>query len=90
MNKIVPWRYSTMKDNHLQAVHDDDLTALLSSLGVFEKIRDGQCSCSFCQKRITVENLGAIIPVNGEIAFSCDSHVCLNSMVEAGDTDDSK
>ena len=31
-----------MKDNHLQAVHDDDLIALLSSLGVYDKVRDGQ------------------------------------------------
>ncbi len=79
-----------MKDNHLQAVHDDDLTALLSSLGVYDKVRDGQCACSFCKKGITLENLGAIIPMNGEIAFSCDSHMCLNSMVEAGDTNDGK
>lgn len=79
-----------MKDNHLQAVHDDDLIALLSSLGVYDKVRDGQCACLFCKKGITLENLGAIIPMNGEIAFSCDSHVCLNSMVEAGDTNDGK
>lgn len=79
-----------MKDNHLQAVHDDDLNALLSSLGVYEKVCDGQYACPFCKKKITFENLGAIIPINGKIAFSCNSQACLNSMVEAGGTDDGK
>ena len=85
MNKKVVWGYSIMKDNHLQAVHDDDLSSLLSSLGVYEKVHSGQCTCSFCQKIISLENLGAIIPLNGEIVFSCDSHSCLNSMMEAGE-----
>lgn len=79
-----------MKDNHLQAVHDDDLSALLVSLGVYDKIHDGQCSCIFCEKVITFENLGAIIPLKGKIAFSCDSQICLNSMGEASDENDSK
>ncbi len=90
MKQDIPRGYVTMKDNRLQAVHDDDLTALLSSLGIYEKVCTGQCLCSFCKKVITHENLGAIIPVNGEIALSCDSQICLNSMAEAGDADDSK
>ena len=85
MNKKTARRYSIMKDNHLQAVHDDDLSSLLSSLGVYEKVHSGQCVCSFCQKTITLENLGALIPLDGEIVFSCDSHICLNSMMEAGE-----
>lgn len=82
--------YTTMKDNRLQAVHDDDLTALLRSLGCYEKVLSKQCTCLFCEGVITIGNLGAIIPVNGEITFSCDSPVCLNAMMEAGNTNDSK
>ncbi len=79
-------RYSILKDNMLQAVHDDDLLSLLESLGVSDKINSGLCLCTFCKAKITYENLGAILPVHGEIAFSCDSPMCLNFMVEAGES----
>lgn len=78
-----------MKDSRLQAVHDDDLITLLTSLGKYDKVCTGQSSCSFCKKTITLENLGAIVPINGEIAFSCDSLICINNMVEEGNSNDS-
>ena len=74
-----------MRDNRLKAVHDDDLSTLLTSLGLYDKVQAGNCPCHFCHQAITLENLGAIIPLNGEIVFSCDAPGCLNSMVEAGD-----
>lgn len=74
-----------MKGSQLKAVHDDDLMTLLMSLGLLDKLRDGHCSCHFCHQVITLENLGAIIPISGEIAFSCDAPSCLNLMVESGD-----
>ena len=74
-----------MKDNRLKAVHDDDLSTLLTSLGLYDKIQKQQCVCHFCQRIITLENLGAIIPLNGEISLSCDMPGCLDSMVKAGE-----
>lgn len=81
-------RYSTMKNNHLQAVHDDDLSTLLISLGVYDEVCAGRHSCHFCQQSITLKNLGAIVPLNGNIEFSCDNPLCLKSMVEAGEPND--
>lgn len=77
-----------MKDSHLKAVHDDDLESLLSSLGYFERVSHGECQCAFCGTVITLENLGAIVPQNGEIVFSCDSTGCLQRMIEAGEGSD--
>ena len=79
-----------MKDNRLQAVHDDDLSSLLVSLGVYDQVSNGLCLCRFCQNVITFDNLGAIIPLNGEIVFSCDSPICMKSMAEVGDSNDSE
>lgn len=73
-----------MNGDRMQAVHDDDLVTLLKSLGVYEKFSEGQFICRFCQKPITVENLGAIIPVDGKIAFSCDAPKCIDQMAEVG------
>ena len=84
------WGYSIMRNNRLQAVHDDDLSNLLMSLGVYESVQNGECSCLFCQKVIAFDNLGAIVPMNGEISFVCDSARCLNAMTGAGGTNDNK
>lgn len=90
MKEKTSWGYSIMRNNRLQAVHDDDLSNLLMSLGVYESVQNGKCSCLFCQKVITFDNLGAIVPINGEISFVCDSARCLNSMTGAGGTNDNK
>lgn len=79
-----------MRNNRLQAVHDDDLSNLLMSLGVYESIQNGKCSCLFCQKVITFDNLGAIVPINSEINFVCDSARCLSSMAGAGGANDNQ
>ena len=76
--------YSLMKDSHIKAVHDDDLKSLLSSLGYYEKVRNGECQCHFCLQTISMNNLGAILPLNGKIAFLCDSADCLQKMIEVG------
>lgn len=80
-------RYSLMKDSHLKAVHDDDLKSLLCSLGYYEKVCSGQCQCHFCAQTISMDNLGAIIPLDGKITFSCDSTSCLRNLAQGGDSD---
>ena len=73
--------YSVMRKNKLKAVHDDDIVSLLSSLGCYEEVSQGQCKCLFCNTTITIENLGAIIPRNDEIVFSCNADSCLQKMI---------
>lgn len=69
-----------MKDECLQAVHDDDLLSLLKSLGVEKNILSGECVCNVCGKIITLENLGAIVPQDGNITFVCDDLNCINAI----------
>ena len=73
-----------MKDKELQAVHDDDLQELLRSLDVYDAILEGNYQCIYCKKTITLEKLGAIIPVNNEILFACNNSICIQKMSEEG------
>ena len=73
-----------MKNASLKAVHDDDLFGLLSSLGVYESLVQGKCSCNFCGETITIDNLGSIFPLNNTICFSCNKEACLQQMIEIG------
>ena len=78
-----------MESHELQAVHSDDLIPLLDSLGVYNGICDGKYRCIFCQNLITLDNLDAIIPNNGEIAFSCNDEAChLRLITMGGDLND--
>ena len=55
-----------MKAN-LNAIHDDDLEALLSKLNLLEKIKKGEIKCKFTGEIITIENLHSIFPEEGTI-----------------------
>lgn len=74
-----------MNNNCLQAVHDDDLRKLLSSLGVLESVEAGEQRCVFCGCDIKEENIGAVLPLDNKIAFSCDKQACIDKMIEMRD-----
>ena len=73
-----------IQNAHMKAVYDDDLVTLLQSLKVYDDITNGKIHCKYCQQQVTLENLGAIIPVDGQIAFSCDNAMCINRLAEEG------
>ncbi|MHA1285678.1 MAG: hypothetical protein ACTSQP_24520, partial [Promethearchaeota archaeon] len=64
-----------------RAVHEDDLIQLLKSLGIYEQIINGEYNCMFCEKVITLENLGAIFPdKTGKIYLICDEPSCFKKI----------
>ena len=73
-----------MNNNHLQAVHDDDLIELLVSLEIYDKVVAGKCECLFCKKIISLDNLGAIMPHNGQIEISCSEPSCMFFLAKDG------
>ena len=65
-----------MKNKEMRAVHDDDLESLLKSLNVYNDVVAGKFKCLFCQNKITIENIDAIVPYNNSIQFTCDNPEC--------------
>ena len=60
----------------MRAVHDDDLESLLKSLNVYNDVVTGKFKCLFCQNKITIENIDAIVPYNNSVQFTCDNPEC--------------
>ena len=60
-------------------IDEEDLLALLKSRGFLEKIEKGELTCSFSSRKITLENLEAIIPSGGDYKF-----VSRDALVSAG------
>lgn len=65
-----------MKDNKMKVVHDDDLKSLLQSLGVYNNVVNGKYTCIFCNRKITLENIDSIVPIDHAVQFTCDSEKC--------------
>ena len=60
----------------IKAVHDNDLVGVLKKLGVYEGIVNKMYSCIICGKKITLDNLGAIVRLDS-VKFVCDDPTCL-------------
>lgn len=71
----------TAKRETLSAVHDDDLEALLTSLGIYGDFAGGRLRCSICGDAITANNLYAIYPDSGQIKLVCEKPECIQSFV---------
>lgn len=61
----------------LEAIHKQDLEALLQNLNLLEDFWAGKIRCQFCSEMITTENFGAIYSQNKKIVFSCSKLQCL-------------
>ena len=57
----------------LNAVHDNDLEALLTKLNLLHKIKAGELKCKFTKEIITLENLYSIFPEEATIKLVSDS-----------------
>ena len=64
----------------LQAVLDEDLRDLLSSIGELQSITNGERFCAACHTLITLENVQMIIPLEGgTFTFVCDRPECVEA-----------
>ena len=65
------------KRKKLSAVLDEDLSDFLSSIGLLEKIQNGDLFCTCCGNVITLNNLQVILPkADHSFDVFCDNPDC--------------
>src|ERR1039457_7270513 len=74
--------YMDASKTSIAAVHDDNLTEFLDSLGVLSEVTKGRAKCKFCHGPVTLDNLAAVFPESGDVKFVCDKVGCLPSLTE--------
>lgn len=62
----------------INAVHDDDLQAVLSSSGTLEAIIQGQAHCVVCGNVLSLDNIAGWKILEGKPHFFCDRPACSN------------
>jgi len=83
----VAWR-QRRETRPLKAVHDDDLTSFLASLGELDAVQRGERRCKFSNDVITLQNLHAIFPESGSIKYVCDKPACVVALANRVGTDE--
>ena len=69
-----------MKDKkEIEAIYNQDLPKLLKNLGIADAFNDGKIYCMYCGEVITLENIGAILTLKGEVNFCCSDLLCLSN-----------
>lgn len=67
----------------LSAIHENELDDFLQHLGLLDEIKAGKVFCNFCEKKITLENLQCVYPLEGEIVFCCDDIRCYQHVLDS-------
>lgn len=72
-----------MEEKKINAVMDEGFEKLLKKVGIFDQFENGYFRCNFCEKVMTKENVGIILPLREEnkvkLVFYCDDILCLQS-----------
>jgi len=78
--QIIKSFFHRLKKSKIKAVHDSDLTGVLSSLGVLQKVQNGEAVCEFCKGAVSMENLEAVFSEKGNIKFICSKPDCVSKI----------
>ena len=69
-----------MEKKKLHAVHDDDLSSLLESLGIHDALRARRIPCFFCKEPVSEQNLHALLPYQKKVCVTCDKPDCVKAL----------
>ena len=64
------------------AFHDSQLEPVLKKLNLWESVIKGEEKCYICDSKITLNNLGGIIRINGKDRLICESPHCITTAMK--------
>jgi len=72
----------SLKKEPIKAVDDENLSDLLKSLGLLDRLEQGRLTCAACGDVITAESLQAIIPRGNTVDVICWKPACIQTTVQ--------
>lgn len=67
-----------IKKTKVLAVHENDIEMMITNLNLNEDIKNGEIKCDICGEIIDLNNIGALVKIEGTIKFICDKSICLS------------
>lgn len=73
------------KKEEILTMMDKDVEKLLTQTNQLESFQKGEICCSICHRQISIDNIGALLPIQGsdgniKLEFICNDPDCLTSM----------
>ncbi|MEM1528169.1 MAG: hypothetical protein QXS62_05640 [Sulfolobales archaeon] len=62
---------------NVTAIYSDELPSVLKKLGLYDDVVGGRASCYVCGRRLSLDNIGGILGVDGKPVLICDSYSCI-------------
>jgi len=71
-------------DNEIKAVNYKDIKEYLTSINEYEYVIKGKAKCSFCNKRMTLDNIYSVYPDNEKqvVKYCCSKLTCVMKLTE--------
>lgn len=79
MNKIRNL-FTPVKRKNMYAVYEDDLETFLQSIGLKQKVMNGEENCGFCGSKVEYQDFQAIFKIKDEYKIVCSKQTCIDSM----------
>jgi len=61
----------------IRTIYHKDVANFFKSLGLFDKLKNGEILCSLCGDKLTVENFRAVTRKSRKLLFCCDKESCI-------------
>ena len=77
MNRVIRKIRRWSKRSKVLAVSDDDLEKWFASLGIIDRVKNGEIQCFVCKGNIDINNIQMVGRIEGEIVIICDKPECI-------------
>lgn len=59
------------------AIYSHELEPILKKLRLYEPVKRGEVTCYFCKERLSLDKIGGLIEIEGEVQLICEKPECL-------------
>jgi len=73
IRKVKRWA----KRSNLVAISDHNLAEWLASLGILDKVENGEERCLICKEKVGISSIEIVTRMEGEIRLVCDKPECV-------------
>lgn len=71
----------------IHAFHEDEMEGIFKRLEIWEDFTVGEMRCIVCDRKLSRDNFGALVPYKGGVRGACDKCSCISKaqrLVEDG------
>lgn len=65
----------------IRAIYHKGVANFFESMGLLEKLHNGEIRCGICEETITFDNFRAVTRKSNNLLFCCDKELCIQKFI---------